>query len=71
MLRTVRTLGPGSSIAVQSDSPWNTVSLYSIRTEEETGRIDAEIWMESDGFHGVVTNNTGKALKEGAVLSVY
>lgn len=71
VLRTVRTLGPGGSIAVQSDSPWNTVSLYSIRTVEETGRIDAEIWMESDGFHGVVTNNTGKALKEGAVLSVY
>ena len=70
-LRAVRTLGPDSSVAVRSDSPWDTVSLYSIRTEEENGRIDAEIWMESDGFHGTVTNNTGTALKEGAVLCVY
>ena len=71
VLRTVRTFGPGGAVAVRTDSPWETVLLSSVRTENEDGRIDAEIWMESDGFHGTVTNNTGKALKEGAVLCVY
>ena len=70
-LRVVRRSGDSSRIAVNAVTPWESVRLSAEREEEETGRIEAEIWMESDGFHGTVRNGLPYGLKEGAVICMY
>jgi len=70
-LRSVRTSGAGGGIALNGDTPWKSVEMYSIRNEEGGGRVDAEIWMEEDGLHGTVTNGTEFRLREGAVICAY
>lgn len=70
-LRVVRRSGDNSGIAVNTETPWESVRLSAVRDEEETGRVEAEIWMESDGFHGTVHNGMPYGLKEGAVVCMY
>ncbi len=70
-LRVVRTRGEQNRTSINAESPWELTQLYTSRTDNESGRIEAEIWMESDGFHGTITNGTGYRMKEGAVLCMY
>ena len=71
ILRQIRRRGDGNETALNAQTPWETVTFSSIREGTEGGQAKAEIWMESDGFHGTVTNGTPYALKEGAVLCGY
>lgn len=70
-LRVVYRKGAHNEIAVNAETPWESIRMLGERQEEETGRVEAEIWMESDGLHGTVTNGTSYALKEGAVVCLY
>ena len=70
-LRAVYRHGEQDEIAINAETPWQTVNLTAERTEEDGGRVDAEIWMEHDGLHGTVLNGTSHALKEGAVICNY
>ena len=70
-LRVVQISGENSSSALNTDTPWEMVRLSSVRTAEQDGKVEAQIWMEGDGLHGTIRNSLPYALKEGAVLSVY
>ena len=70
-LRVVHRSGARSETAVNTDTPWETVQLSAERPDGETGRVEAEIWMESDGLHGTVRNGMPYALKAGAVFCAY
>ena len=70
-LRVVYRNGAQRGIAVNAGTPWEAVRLGAIRPEEQEGRVEAEIWMESDGLHGTVRNGLSYALKEGAVVCMY
>ncbi len=70
-LRTVHRSGAKNEIAVNAEMPWESVNLAAERPEKDDGLVQAEIWMESDGFHGTVFNGMPYALKEGAVVCIY
>ena len=70
-LRLVQITGPDGGTALNSTVPWEMARMASVRTGEAEGRIDAEIWMESDGLHGTIRNGLSYALKEGTVICVY
>ena len=70
-LRAIYRAGAKQEVAVRTDTPWEDIRLSAARTEEAEGKVDAEIWMEKDGLHGVVQNNLPWSLQEGAVLCAY
>ncbi len=70
-LRVVQITGENGSSALNANTPWEVVRLSSVRTSEQEGQVEAQIWMESDGLHGTVRNGLPYSLKEGVVLSVY
>ena len=72
VLRAVHRKGTAAEIAVSTGTPWESVRLQAGRTEaEDTGRVEAEIWKEKDGFHGEIRNGLTYGLKEGAVICGY
>ena len=71
VLRAVYRRGTRGETAVSAATPWETVHLEARRAEAEDGRVEAEIWKEKDGFHGVVTNLLPYGLKEGTVTCGY
>ena len=70
-LRAVYRTGAKKEVTVRTDTPWEEIRLAATRTEDLGGKVDAEIWMEKDGLHGVVQNNLPWALQEGAVVCPY
>ena len=66
-LRSVRISGKNREAAVNSLTPWKLTQLTSVRTDEETGKVDGSIWMEDDGLHGIVRNGLFCSLKKGVV----
>ena len=70
-LRALRVYGAAAETGMAAASPWETVQMTSVRPGEYEGRVEAEIWMESDGFHGTVRNGTSFALKAGRVYCRY
>jgi hypothetical protein len=70
-LRAIYRAGARQEVAVRTDTPWEDIRLSAARTEEAEGKVDAEIWMEKDGLHGVVQNNLPWSLQEGVVLCAY
>ena len=71
VLRIVYRNGTQNETAVNTETSWETVRLEARRPEEQSGRLEAEIWMESDGLHGTVRNGLPYSLKEGAVICIY
>ena len=65
------TTGRGGQLAVKTDAPWETVQLRSDSTPAGFGKIGGEIWMEEDGLHGEVRNDTALAMKAGKVITTY
>ena len=70
-LRVVYRSGARNGIAVNTNTPWQSVRLSAERPDDEAGRVEAEIWMESDGLHGTITNGMPYTLKAGSVICVY
>ena len=70
-LRVIRHSGERSETARNAESPWEEAEMTSVRTSEDRSNVRAEIWMESDGLHGTVTNGSDISLKEGAVICVW
>ena len=71
VLRIVYRNGTQNETAVNTETSWETVRLEARRPEEQPGRVEAEIWMESDGLHGTVRNGLPYSMKEGAVVCIY
>ncbi len=70
-LRVIRFTGERSEAASNVQSPWEETELYAVRKSEERRDVRAEVWMESDGLHGTVTNGSASRLKEGAVFCAW
>ena len=65
------TTGNGEKLSVRTETPWETVSLQSDSPLTGIGRVNAEIWMEEDGLHGEILNETALTLKPGKVITSY
>ena len=63
--------GDGETLSLRSDTPWEMKSLESEGALSGIGRISAEIWMEDDGLHGTIRNDTTLRLKAGRVITGY
>ena len=70
-LRSIVRTGEQESTAVNAESPWETFTMFTTRTADTAGLVEAEIWMEADGLHGTIVNGTQYTLKEGAVVCLY
>ena len=70
-LRMTRRNGEENSVAMNTSGAWEAVEMSASHTEEETGRVRAEIWMEEDGLHGEVVNESARKLKAGVVVCVW
>lgn len=72
VLRLVHRAGERNETSINGMTPWERVNMSAQSAETgAAGRVEGEIWMESDGLHGTVTNRTEYTLKDGAVLCGY
>ena len=72
LLRLVHRTGERNETAINGSAPWERVDMSAQSAETGAkGRVEGDIWMEDDGLHGTVTNNTEYTLKDGAVLCGY
>ena len=70
-MRTCYTSGGTRTVTVNSITPWQVVNLVVEPDAHIQGRIDGEIWMEEDGFHGEIVNETDVKLTAGHVITTY
>ncbi len=63
--------GNGAELAYRTGTPWEMTPLESAVSLTGIGRISGEIWMEDDGLHGEIRNDTDLSLKEGRVITAY
>lgn len=70
-LRAVYRSGSKHETAVNAETPWEAFRFAAVRPEEDHGKVDAEIWMESDGLHGTIRNGMPFGLKEGGAVCQY
>ena len=68
-LRSCYTTGEEERVSLRPGTPWEQFNLASSHPEDIGGKIDAVIWMESDGMHASITNGSALKLKEGRVLT--
>ncbi|HML48061.1 MAG TPA: hypothetical protein PKE04_15070, partial [Clostridia bacterium] len=63
--------GDRPAIGYPKDAAW---SLHMLRTdlpEVDYGKVSAKLWMEADGVHGLIENNSDYALEEGYVFTSF
>lgn len=65
------TTGEEEQLTVKAETPWEIKTMRSEGPLNMGGRVEADIWMQEDGLHGLVRNNTSLALKEGVVITTY
>ena len=70
-LRTSYTAGGEETVTVESKAPWETYNFTTEGPANVQGRIDGTVWMEEDGLHGEIINNTDLKLDEGYVITTY
>lgn len=63
----------GSQSAVCADfrSPWIAQNFEIARDTGVPGGVEGKVWMEKDGVHGTLVNQTGQGLTAGLVLCPY
>ena len=70
-LRTCYQSGGENAVTAESTTPWEMVNLSAERLSQTQGRITGAIWMEEDGLHGEVVNETDTAFGAGRILTTY
>jgi hypothetical protein len=68
-LRYVRTLGAENSVTLPAQAAWTMNALNARNNRAFEGRVSASIWMEDDGLHGRVKNDTAYPLTDCAVIT--
>ena len=70
-MRTCYTIGGENTLTAESITPWTSVNLTVESAARVQGRINGAIWMEEDGFHGEIVNETDQQLAAGQVITSY
>lgn len=70
-LRTVYIAGGESAVTSESLTPWEQVNLSSENPSQIQGRVTGTVWMEEDGLHGEIVNETDAQFAEGRMITTY
>lgn len=70
-LRTVYIAGGENAVTSQSLTPWEQVNLTSEKASQIQGRVTGSIWMEEDGLHGEIVNETDTHFAAGSLITTY
>ena len=70
-LRTCYTAGGENTVTAESLTPWSQVNLNAEFPSQIRGRIDGSVWMEEDGLHGEIVNETDTGFEPGYVVTSY
>ena len=70
-MRTCYTSGGDNAVTAESLTPWSVVSLTAESPAQIQGQITGTVWMEEDGLHGQVVNETDASLEAGRIVTTY
>ena len=70
-LRTCYRAGGENSVTAESVTPWQMISLAACSPARVQGHVTGSLWMEEDGLHGEVVNETGARFAAGWVVTTY
>lgn len=70
-LRYLFTGGSRSAISAGFRSPWSVQNFELTAEDGAVSGVDGRVWMEPDGAHGTLINQTGQDLSAGLVLCPY
>ena len=70
-LRTCYRAGGENSVTAESVMPWQMINLSACSPAQIQGQITGSIWMEEDGLHGEVVNETDTRFAAGWIMTTY
>ena len=70
-LRTCYTEGGENAVSAESLTPWTTVELAAVLPSRIQGKVSGSVWMEEDGLHAEVINETDTAFETGYLITSY
>lgn len=70
-LRTCFKAGGENSITAESVTPWQMINLAASSPAQIQGQVIGSLWMEEDGLHGEVVNETDTRFAAGWVVTTY
>ena len=70
-LRTCYRAGGENSVTAESVTPWQMINLSACSPARIQGQITGSLWMEEDGLHGEVVNETDTRFGAGWIMTTY
>lgn len=70
-MRTCYITGGENALTAESTAPWEMVNMSCEAASGVQGRVETVIWMEEDGLHAEIVNNTEYRLTAGHVITNY
>ena len=70
-LRTCYTDGGENAVSAESLTPWTEVELAAVLPARIQGKVSGAVWMEEDGLHGEIVNETDAAFEAGHLITSY
>lgn len=70
-LRTCYKAGGENSITAESVTPWQMINLSACTPTQIQGQVNGSLWMEEDGLHGEVVNETDTRFSAGWIMTTY
>ena len=70
-LRTCYRAGGENSVTAESVTPWQMINLSACSPAQIQGQVTGSLWMEEDGLHGEVVNETDTRFAAGRVVTTY
>lgn len=70
-LRQRYTFGAHPSVGFASKAAWDEKMLLLDGMQADIGTLAVKLWMEADGLHGEVVNNTDQLMREGMLITSF
>ena len=70
-LRTCYTFGGENAVTAESLTPWDVITMSAESPAKMQGQITGSVWMEEDGLHGQVVNETDARFEAGNIVTTY
>lgn len=70
-LRTCYRAGGENSVTAESVTPWEMINLSACSPARIQGQVTGSLWMEEDGLHGEVVNETDTRFAAGWIVTTY
>lgn len=70
-LRTCYRDGGEYTVMAESLAPWDTINLSAENPARMQGKISGTVWMEEDGLHGEIVNDTDTRFAAGRFITTY